>query len=494
MNNGATFTADWLAEALQGRIRQDGVPQNRQIYRALREMILAGQLTADCRLPSSRALAQELAIARNTVLFAYEQLLAEGYLQTRHGSGSYVSAVLPAARRPEPKPAAPATGGVSRRASQWLAALATRGERAPRSGHAFVPGRPDIQAFPLAVWQRLLARHWRQTNPAELDYLSAGGHSALKRALADYLKLARSVDVAAEQIVVTSGTQQSLDLLARLLADAGDWAWVEEPGYPGAVAAFQANGLRLQAMPVDDEGLNWQASPGPSPRLIYITPSHQYPTGSVMSLARRLALLEYAAETGAWIIEDDYDSEFRYGGRPLAALQGLDRNGQVAYLGTCSKMMFPGLRIGYMVLPLSLVEPARRMLARLYRETAYPQQLALADFIADGHLAMHIKRMRACYAQRQQLLRDHWQAELGDAVPLTGGDTGIHLLAPLPAACDDRAISLAVLAKDIIAPPLSEYCLSPEKQRGLVLGYAAVREEEMAPAVQHLAHCLTSFI
>lgn len=478
-----------LADFLQTRLQRDArEPLNRQLYRTLRDAIIAGQLATDRPLPPSRALAESLHIARNTVLHAYEQLVAEGYLQTRPGAGTFVSFAAdapPAAIAvKQPGNAAP---GLSQRGIALLAAMPQTG----REHAAFSPGLPDLQAFPWFLWQRLLLQAHRDTPPADFGYRVEGGHPALKTALAQYLPLSRGVNCSADNILITGGTQQSFDLIARTVTELGDSVWMEEPGYPGARSAWLANGLQLCAAALDRDGLTWPTPAETTPRLIYVTPSHQYPLGSVMSLARRQALLAEAGRHGAWIVEDDYDSEFRHGGRPLAAMQGLDKNGQVLYLGTFSKVMFPALHLGYIVAPPALIVPLRKLQKALWREGNYAEQAALAAFISEGHFTAHLRRMRILYAQRQEKLRNILAAQL-PGWPVHGGDAGMHMALQLPDGLDDQAVSRDLTALGITAVPLSDYCHNTPPFPGLVLGYAGVQDVELVRAAVRLGQYLQS--
>ncbi|WP_337883901.1 PLP-dependent aminotransferase family protein [Chromobacterium haemolyticum] len=480
------MSTEWLIDFLRQRLQRQGAESlARQLYRLLRELIRAGQLAGGAPLPASRALAAELALGRNTILNAYEQLGAEGYLESRHGSGTYVAALF------SPRSAPP-------QRAQQHPGLSQRGQRV--SGHctlptglagAFAPGTPELKQFPHAQWQRCLQNHIQRPQLDHLHYRHDGGLPELKRSLSQYLYLSRSVRCQPEQIVITQGAQQGLELLARLLADPGDDAWVEDPGYSGAQAALRAAELNIVPVPVDAQGIAptpaHQATP---PRLIYITPSHQYPTGVVMSLARRLALLQLAKLHDSWIIEDDYDSEFRYTTHPIASLQGLADSECVIYLGTFSKVMFPALGLGYLILPETLVEPFRRVQARLYREGNYQVQAALADFIEQGHFARHIKHMRELYQLRQHLLRGTLQRALGDALPLSAGEAGLHLVAQLPTGFDEWELSAAAARQQLWLRPLTKHFIGPVDRNGLVLGYAGVEEQELHAAALKLAALL----
>ncbi|WP_245947826.1 PLP-dependent aminotransferase family protein [Billgrantia montanilacus] len=481
--------AGWLADAL-GLVLggQSDQPLTTRLYHALREWIQMGRLGSGQRLPSSRQLAGELGLGRNTVLAAFDQLLAEGFLVTRHGSGTFV-ADLPFQHETTADTASSpsAVDGdmyLSARGTALLAYCPTQQGRHP----AFVPGVPALDRFPRAQWQRLMRRHLQHMPMDWLAYQVQGGVPALREALADYLQLSRSVRCRPEQILIVQGAQQGFELIVRLLSDSGDEVWLEEPGYHGAQACFAAAELDMQPVPVDGEGMHVDALNDPGhPRLIYVTPSHQYPSGVTMSLARRLALLEAAERHGAWIVEDDYDSEFRYGQRPVAALQGLVEGARVIYVGTFSKVMYPGLRLGYLVLPEPLVEPFRRANARLYREGQYAVQAALAEFIARGHFSRHVRRMRDCYRSRQTLLREALAPAVARGLRLSEGQAGMHLVAWLDDAEHERNLVDRAAGEGISLSPLSSYYLIAPGRPGLVLGYAGTVEAEIERAGQWLA-------
>ncbi len=456
-----------------------GEYDHRQLYRILQTAIRDGVMPAGLKLPPSRALAQALCIARNTVVHVYEQLALEGYVQAGVGRGTFVARIGP--RLPvEPRRAAPATGGVwlSRRGSR----LVDEAGASPLQWGAFTPGVPEVRLFPTPIWSRLQARLWRGVTPAQMTYATGQGDAELRAAIAEYLRGTRGVDCSPEQVVVTSGTHQSLHLVAQLLADPGDRVWLEDPGYWGARSVFRAMGLELVPVRVDDEGMAPdEEQMRRAPRAIFVSPSHQYPTGALMSHGRRCALLDYASAQGAWLVEDDYDSEFRYRARPLPALKGLDEHGRVIYLGTFSKTLFPSLRLAYMVLPPELVDAFARALNELYREGQTLQQAVLARFIADGYYASHIRRMRAVYAARHDVLIDAIARHFGDELPVIGGDAGLHLVLGLPQRSDDVAIARDIARAGVTTRALSRYHMDQTAPRkGLLLGYGAVREEEIA--------------
>ncbi|MDW9250687.1 aminotransferase class I and II family protein [Burkholderia thailandensis] len=435
------------------------------------------------------------------MLHVYDQLTTEGYVLTTTGSGTYVADTRPDAAAMRAQAGTLAHPSDESRDAQQRAhgALSTRGAQlirhagvSRRQWGAFMPGVPDVSEFPARTWSRLQARLWKEANPELLTYAPGGGYRPLRRALSDYLRVARSVKCSPDQIIITTGIHQSIDLSVRLLADVGDRAWVEEPCYWGVRSVLHAAGLVLAPVPVDHEGLAPRAQDlKHPPRLALVTPSHQYPLGMVMSLARRRMLLEYARQHQCWIIEDDYDSEFRYGSRPLASLQGLDDAGRVIYVGSLGKMLFPSLRLGYMVVPEHLVETFRTGLSELYREGQLMQQAVLAEFIMDGYLTSHVRRMRALYGERRQLLIDAIHARFGDALPVMGDEAGLHLVIGLPNGCDDRAITQTAFDAGVIVRPLTTYYNQADTARdGLLLGYACVPNERIAPAFDTLAQTI----
>jgi GntR family transcriptional regulator/MocR family aminotransferase len=443
------------------------MPLHRQLYEALRRAILEGKLHAGDKLPSSRELTQDLNLSRNTVVAAINQLVTEGYLVSRVGSGTYVNdQTRPVTRRASARPQTPS--GLSQRG----VAVSTQFTSAQLEVQPFTPGVADFSAFPVSLWQRLQNKHWRMTYPDMLDYSYGGGHAPLRRAVADYLRVSRSVPVEVDQVIITNGTQQSLDLCAHMLADFGDTVWMEDPAYWGAVKAFTAAGLKLHAVAVDPQGM----APSPAdekqpPRLIYTTPSHQYPTGAVMSLARRQQLLALGRQHKAWILEDDYDSEFRFSGPPLSSLAGLDTDGRVLYLGSFSKVLYPGLKLGYLVVPKSLAAEFKQAHYDLNRPGQLPLQAALAEFIELGHFAAALRKARQSYAQRRKCLLDALLPVLGPRASISGAEQGLHLCLQLPTALDDEALARRIAQAGMVVRPLSAYCLERQDARGLVIGY-----------------------
>ena len=465
-------------------------PLNRQIYQAIREAILSQLLPSGLQLPSSRDLAGELGISRNTVTYAYEQLIAEGYLETRAGSGTFIADTTPD-QIPEARlNTLPLTdpSGQSELSAHGAQLIQQAGVSDLQWG-AFMPGVPDVTLFPNKIWSRLQNKHWRRSRAELLTYGEAGGYLPLREAIAEYLRMARSVNCNASQVIITTGIHQSLDIVVKLLGEHGDSAWVEDPCYWGTRSVLNSLGIKPVAIPVDAEGMRMRlANLRQPPRFICATPSHQYPLGMVMSLSRRRMLLEYAATRKVWIIEDDYDSEFRYGSRPLASLQGMDTNDRVLYMGTFSKTMFPSLRIGFLVVPESLANAFAIGVSELYRGSQVFLQAIMADFMTEGHFASHIRRMRVLYAERLQLLQAAIERHFGDGITLTGGEAGLHLALGLPPQCDDIAVSRAAREVGIVARPLSRYFMNSDTARnGLLLGYACVPSEQIGPAFDKLA-------
>jgi GntR family transcriptional regulator/MocR family aminotransferase len=472
-------------------------PLFRQLYDGLRRGILEGRLAAGLRLPATRSLAVELSVSRNTVLNAYEQLLAEGYLEGKRGSGTYVAHALP--DPPVQGRACPASG---QRAPALRPALSQRGQSLTRAAalaapdrgmpRAFRTGVPALDAFPHETWMRLVARHHRRPPRDLLSYNDPAGYAPLRRAVADHLGPARAVHCEPEQVLVIAGSQQGIDLIARVLLDPGDTAWVEDPGYPSARAALLGAEVRPFPVPVDRDGLvvDVGVSRCPSARLVYVTPSHQYPVGVTMSLSRRLALLDWARRANAWVVEDDYDSEFRYTGRPLAALQGLDRDGRVIYLGTFSKSLFPALRLGYLVVPADLVDAFVSARTVIDRQAPTLAQAVVADFLTEGHFVRHIRRMRTVYQERQEALLRAARRELSGLVEVRPCQTGLHLMGWLTDRRDDRQASRAAAAAGVEAVPLSRYSIEQPQRGGLHLGYGGTDARQIRDAVRQLASAL----
>lgn len=462
--------------------------QQRRLYHCLRDAILRGHCKADTQLPGSRSLAAELNVSRNTVLYAYEQLVTEGLLVST-GRSTRVAANLPRLVMAQQQVNITTPRQLSARAqlTPW-----------PSDPHgaftAFMSGVPALTHFPIALWRRCLERVWREISYQQLDYANAAGEPVLRAAIAEHLTSTRGVVCSAEQIFITDGTQQSLGICAHALASTGDTVWIENPGYGGAFQSLKASELNVRGIRVDAEGIaptkqDWEKF---TPKLIYTTPSHQFPLGSVMSIERRIALIESAKKYGALIIEDDYDSEFRRDGPPLPAMQGLVADAPVIYLGTFSKTLFPALRIGYMVVPKGLVEPFVAMLKLGYLRGRSADQLALAEFLRAGHFANHLKKMRRLYAARRDALVAALHKHLGDIATIYGGSSGIHLTIALPESLNDVSVSDAALARGIYTQPLSRLATGSVLCNGLMLGYAQVHEADMEYYILRLANVMSA--
>ena len=474
----------------------NGTPIYRQLSDWLRRAIVDGQLQPGQRLPSTRALAGELAVSRLPVMSAYEQLQAEGYLETFNGSGTCVAASIPlgmAASSPRGRgKTATVAPSPDRRIAERAAAMAPTEQSWLESQGAFRIGLPALDAFPHDTWARLLSRHAHRASTDALVYGDALGYLPLREAIADYLRTMRAVRADASQIMITSGAQHGLQICAHALLDPGDSAWMEEPGYPGAHQALATVGARVVQVPVDDDGLDVAEGihRGPDARLVYTTPSHQFPLGVTMSAARRMQLLQWAAREGRWIVEDDYDGEYRFGGKPVAALQGLDTDARVIYAGTFSKVMFPALRLGYLVLPRDLVPAVRAVRDALDTCSATLPQRAMTDFIREGHFARHIRRMRVLYAIRRAALLDAIEHHLPGRLQVIGAEAGMQLTALLPDEVDDIALSRRAAEMGVSIRPLSPCYRGPQRRQGMILGYGAVDGPAIDESIRRLKRCL----
>ncbi|WP_145008198.1 PLP-dependent aminotransferase family protein [Pseudomonas oryzihabitans] len=459
-----------------GLVLKPGQGLARQLYLGLRERILGGELAAGVRLPASRELARLLGLSRNTVTAAYDQLLAEGFLDSRPGDGTYIAPVAQALAGP---------AAATRTAPPSPASVP------PGAPCAFRVGLPAMDLFPFATWARLQQRFWRQPEPALLGYREPGGEPRLRRLLCAYLRQARGLVCTPEQILITSGAQQAIELCARLLLAPGALVAMEDPGYRAAGLALQSGGARLQGVPVDAAGLQVERlADQPDCRLVYVTPSHQYPTGAVLSLPRRLALLDWARQADGWIVEDDYDGEYRYQGAPLAPLAALDRHGRVLYVGTFSKIAFPGLRLGYLVAPPALVPELLALQRAGIRHLDSATQTVMADFIEQGHFQRHIRRMRRAARSRRDALLAGWPQVAGCAAPGVPV-AGLHLCLPVSGLAREAELVAQAAAVGVELNPLSRYWLPggptpPDARAGLVLGFAAVPEARIVEALARL--------
>ncbi|MFJ9736578.1 PLP-dependent aminotransferase family protein [Streptomyces sp. NPDC101166] len=476
---------DFLQHEPLSRTR-GGESLQKQLLHRIRTAVLDGRLPAGSRLPGSRTLARGLGISRNTVTLVYDVLGVEGYIELSR-QGTRVAALT----RPEPD-------GRAHR-SPVPPALSQRSDRIPRSrmgdvdALAFTPGVPALAQFPLAAWRRSLDRTLQESGTGLLGYGPPQGEPALRTAVLRHLALARGVRCVPEQVVITEGAQEALSLCVRLVTDPGDTAWVEDPGYRGAQTALVGGDLDVVPLPVDAEGLrisatDWRDRP---PRLVYTTPAHQYPTGSVLTASRRLDLIENCRDLGAWIIEDDYDSEFRHSGEPLACMQGLTPNAPVFYVGTFSKTLFPSLRLGFLVLPEALVDRAAPVVDEMLRGGHRCEQLALAHFMESGQYSRHLARMRRLYRSRRDALRAALAEHLDVPHTVTGGDSGMHLTLRLPADFPDQPVARAARRHRMAPRPLSRSSLLPHSgHNGLILGYGNTPVSSFVPGVRQLAQLI----
>lgn len=483
--------------------KEIALPLHQQLYEALRQAILTGKLLPGERLPSTRTLAQSLGISRGTVKLGYEQLLSEGYLETEIGSGTFVcqhisDLSMPVLPSHPPLSGTLPTAGLSQYAQNFVTqSPSMRQDRDPLKHH---PSKPDVDFcywqpafshFPLQIWRQLTTHHLQTAD--RLDYSADPlGDKALREAIARYLVRSRAVRCNAEQVIIVSGTQQALDLIARLFIDPGDRVAIEEPGYLSARRVFQSQGAELLPISVDTSGLMVKQlhSTANLVKLIYTTPSHQFPTGAILSLPRRLELLAWAQQSGAVIIEDDYDSEYRYGEKPIPAMQGLDRNDSVIYMGTFSKVLFPALRIGYLVVAPELVKIFAQAKRLLDRHSPLLEQSVLADFIGEGHLERHLRRMRTLYSQRRQALVKSLESRLGEHVTILGNTAGIHLMVQLQTDVSDAEIMVRAAQMGVGLTSAAPFYLKSGRGGQFLLGYANLEAEKIDEGVCRLAQVL----
>ena len=474
--------------------RRSDIPAYKWLYAALRDEIVQGRLRPGARLPATRELAKQYGLSRGTIMNGFDQLKAEGYLEGTVGSGTYVSSVLPeellevgsrgGGKKPE------AGGSAERRISSYVQRVNFFPNLEIRPSRAFRTNLPALDLFPATLWAQVASRRLRRVSMNLLLGCEAMGYQPLREAVASYLTTSRGVHCAPEQVAILSGVQEALDVVARLLLNPGDRVCMEDPGYPGAARAFAAAGARIAAAQVDGEGMTLQKKTLQGARLVYVTPGHQFPLGVTMSLPRRLQLLEWAAKSGAMVLEDDYDSEFRYVGRPVPALQGLDHRGIVLFTSSFSKVLFPSLRLGYLVVPVDLVESVSAMISITNRHAPLLEQSVLCDFITEGHFGRHLRRMRQVYAERRAVLLEAAQKNLAGLLELTGVEAGLQTAAWLG---DGRSAATAVAAaakRKVEVTPLSQYWRGPSEREGLHMGFAAVSPKEIRRGIQELAGAL----
>ncbi|MCA9874915.1 MAG: PLP-dependent aminotransferase family protein [Anaerolineales bacterium] len=473
------------------------IPLYQQVYANLRSSILSGELKGGMKLPSTRALAEELSVSRNTILNAYRQLAAEGYIESTQGSGTYVARILPdhllATSEREGSTAAVTTEPLQPRFSDnaRLQLAAPRMSRlAPLpievSPRPFRFGIPNLKTFPYALWTRLVIRQARSLPPKAFTYQDPAGYLPLREAIAAHVTVSRGVHCTPEQIIVVSGAQGGLDLAARLLINAGDPVWMEDPGYIKARSAFLGSGAEIIPVPVDHEGLVVEAgiTRAPQARLAYLTPSHQFPLGVTLSLKRRIALLDWARRANAYLVEDDYDSEYHYTKRPLPALHGLDDHGRVIYVGTFSKVLYPALRLGYLILPLQLVDAFRTVRNLIDTHSPILEQAVLTEFIEEGHFSRHLRKMRRLYAERRATLLEATQKL---PLEIISPEAGLHCVGWLPAGMSDRALVQQAASHGVDLVQVANFSMEPLERKGILLGYSEYSVEQIRDGVQRLA-------
>jgi GntR family transcriptional regulator/MocR family aminotransferase len=455
-----------------------------EIYRQLRRAILDGRLPPGGRLPATRELARRLNVSRTTVTVAYDRLTGEGFITSRVGAGTFVSDDVAGSAGP----ARPGPGALRPR-PLWDAVPVPTVFDKPVS-FDFRTGIPDATLFPFQSWRRLLVRQLRPAAVGNGAYGDPAGHPGLRQAIARHIGLARGVQAGAEEVVVTNGTQQAVDVVARVLLAPGDRVAVESPGYGPPRRLMASLGAEVVGVPVDDQGLVVEAIP-PRTRLVYVTPSHQFPLGMAMSLPRRLALLAWAERHDAAVVEDDYDSEFRYGGRPIEPLQTLDGSGRVIYVGSFSKTLLATLRLGFLVAPASLAAAVRSAKFLADWHTPLPTQAALADFIDQGYFARHLRKMRAIYQQRHQQIAEALDDQLAEHLKPVPSAAGLHVAATAPASTPEelRAVLGRASADGVELLPLSMYDVGPPSQPGIVLGYGAIPTADIEEGLSRLRRC-----
>ena len=471
-------------------IRESDTPLFRQLYLQLRAAILSRRLRPGTKLPSTRELASQLGVSRSATVAAYEQLLAEGYTSGRHGSGTYISPDLPEPIEADPrrrkKPAAAITSTAMQPLGDFVDVTVQSDQR------PFNLGRTLIDHRTLELWRKLSVRTFRSLDASHFGYSDPRGTIELRKAICDYLQAARAVRCDPEQIVVTAGTQQAIDIVIRILPNRNREVWVEDPGYPLTRQALLAAGATVHPIPVDGQGIDVGRGikSAPDASAVFVTPSHQFPTGVVLSMARRLELLAWARKKNAWIVEDDYASEFRYGGRPLASLQGLDEGERVIYIGTLNKALFPGLRIGYAVIPRALLRPFVAARYLMDRQPSTLSQAVVAAFMEEGHFAAHIRRMRLLYREQRDDLVAALRSQLGTDLTVNAPDQGMHLVAFTRRSLSDVAIERAGRQHGVVVRPMSRLYLAAAPRSALILGFSGHSRQTIVPAVERLARAV----
>lgn len=469
---------------------QPGASLYRWLYEELRAAILEGRLHPGSRLPATRDLASAYHLSRATIVTAFEQLKSEGYVEGKAGSGTYVSQVLPEqllqvgrlrAEKRLPHRRVPLSS-YARRLQPF------RGST-PRPPRAFRPNQPALDLFPTTLWAQVASRRLRRVSASLLAGGEALGYRPLREAVADYLNTSRGVKCSADQVLIVSGAQEALDRTARVLLNPGEPVWMEEPGYPGASVVFRAMGAKICSVPVDEEGLDLQAGlhRWRRARLVYVTPAHQFPLGVTTSLRRRLAMLEWARRSGTLIFEDDYDSEYRYSGRPIPAMQGLDRSGVVVFSGSFTAVLFPALRLGYLVVPPDMVDIFAAAESVSTHHPPLLEQAVLCDFITEGHFARHIRAMRELYAERLSVLLELAREKLAGVLEISSVEAGLQTVGWLKKNLSAKQVATAAAERDVEIVPLNEYAYGHSRKNAVILGFAAVEPRELRRGAEELA-------
>jgi GntR family transcriptional regulator/MocR family aminotransferase len=471
-----------------------------QLYENIREAILTGRLSPGQKLPATRALANELIVSRNTVTLAFEQLIIEGYLTAKTGAGTFVAAPIPekllySKKANVQKQNIDNTGIKPIHLRYGLSQHLLDRNKLYERIIPFQTAIPALDAFPFQVWSKIAAKVYRNLSSLPLGYGDAAGYRPLREAIAGYLRVARAVNCEADNILIVNGSQQGLQLAAKVLLQPGTKVWMEDPGYHGARAALQEAGSVICPIPVGKEGLqlDYAMAHYPQAKLVYLTPSHQYPLGGTMPLPQRLCLLEYARKEHMWILEDDYDSELRFVGRPLASLQGLDQARRVIYVGTFSKVLFPALRLAYLVVPSAqLMDTFTSAKAMTDRQNPVTEQAILAEFIREGHFARHLRRMRVLYQERQEVLLQAAQTQLAGLLEIEPAAAGMHVVGWLPEGADEKAVVARTAEYGLITHLISDYAIRHTNRPGLLLGYTSFDNETLTAAIDQLGKALRS--
>ena len=479
-----------------------------QITIAIRDIILIGGLPAGARLPSTRTLAKDLSVSRTTMVEAFERLVAEGLLVSTTGAGTFVSDALRTKQQYSPPSVEPEATGIKQRyspslqhrgflhrfgdsgdtAGQWN----TFGERLPHQVRAFTTAMPALDQFPLALWARRNSRHWRNSRDIVLGYGDPAGYPPLRRAITAHLKATHGISCEPEQLFVTNGAQQAFHFIASVILQPGEKAWIENPGAIGARNALLAAGAELVPVGVDSEGIMVEQGINRAPhfRLAFVTPVHQQPMAVTMSLARRLALLEAAERANAWIIEDDFDGEFYYGSHRLPSLKSVDRSGRVFYVGTFSKTLFPALRLGYFLVPESMVELFRTAISAYVSGAPSNPQAVVSDFMEEGHYATHIRRMRKIYLERYEVFLDCSRRRLDGLLDIQPTDAGLHTIGNLQCGLIDTDVAARAEKQNITVTPIRRFCISDADVNGLLLGFSGIDQSAIKAGVATLARVL----